>query len=122
MPDEISREPLTPAVPASTDRTRIEPEDVATPAPLERLTAPPVTGVDPPALMPISPPVVVDDCPTLMIILPVRPPFAAPVAMETSPDAPELVVPELKLSSPLMPAVPAFTVRKTMLPLDVGRL
>ena len=34
--------PLTPATPASTVFKRIEPVDVAVPAPLERLTEPPV--------------------------------------------------------------------------------
>ena len=40
--------------------------------------------------------------------------------MSILPDAPLLAVPDVKLSSPLTPAVPAFTVRTMNAPLDVS--
>jgi hypothetical protein len=52
----------------------------------------------------------VSPVPTSRVIAPPLPPSAAPVFTSTSPDEPTLVVPELKLSAPLTPLVPAFAV------------
>ena len=48
------------------------------------------------------------------------PPDDAPDPIDTEPVVPELDVPELKLSRPLTPALPAFDVRITIAPLVVA--
>jgi hypothetical protein len=48
------------------------------------------------------------------------PPVAPPLPIEIDPLLPDDVVPELKLNTPLTPAVPAFALRITIAPLDVS--
>ena len=64
------------------------------------------------------PPSSVLPSPTLIVISPPFPPDADPVPIDIDPDDPDDDVPVLNVSSPLTPVVPAFNVRRKILPLD----
>jgi hypothetical protein len=55
--------------------------------------------------------------PTVILTAPPCPFKAVPVPTEMLPESPEVVVPELNVSQPLMPLVPAFTVSIMIEPL-----
>ena len=60
--------------------------------------------------------------PTLNSIFPPLPFVAPPVSIMILPLVPELAVPDLNINCPLVPSTPAFRVRKTIAPLEVGTL
>ena len=66
------------------------------------------------------PPAPLAPLPAVTLTRPPRPPTAEPDPTSNDPLLPELDVPELNTSMPLDPAVPAFALRITMLPLLVA--
>ena len=113
--------PLTPFVPAFNVRRKTLPLDRILLYPLRIDIDPPVALMSPyvlPANNDRWPPSSVLPSPTLIVISPPFPPDADPVPIDIDPDDPDDVVPVLNVSSPLTPVVPAFNVRRKILPLD----
>ena len=131
--------PLEVALPCPVNNETSPPEDPL-PAPPDIITSPPLLAVVPlaspprifmvpptipsavvsPAVIFTAPPLALFPWPTATVIEPPLPPVAAPVPTEIDPVLPSLEVPELKLSRPLTPEVPALLVLNLTFPLEVA--
>jgi len=111
--------PLTPLSPAFGVHMIASPLDVAEPKPVATSTAPPLDTVDSPENTRKSPPSPVSPAPTVTRMDPPFPLVARSVPIEMLPLLPTLVDPELKLSRPDTPLLPALNVLVVMEPLEV---
>ena len=108
VPELNLSDPLTPASPALDVRIVMAPLVLAMPWPVVMSTVPPVATVLSPLSTTIWPPTPLVPRPTVMDMAPPLPPVAVPDPREIDPDEPELDVPELNVSKPLTPLLPAF--------------
>jgi hypothetical protein len=117
LPELNTRIPLAPTAPAFDDLIVIAPLVESVPPPLSMSSAPPVRTVVHPEVTFRRPPVPLDPSPTVRLSAPPFPAVALADPTEILPEVPELVVPELKISTPLVPFAPEFALRIVTAPL-----
>ena len=108
---------LAPAAPEFTPRMLMAPELVVAPSPLSMTTTPPDLAELRPDVRLKRPPLPLVPLPAVTPKVPPQPKVATPVPKETHPLFAPFDVPELNVSWPLNPIVPALAETTEMLPL-----